>query len=71
MTLVSTPLSRLLIGKFTNEDKKLVQTEFKSDGSAVYSGYLSIDNKKRIYPLMPNDPSAFQTPVVGIWFYGV
>jgi hypothetical protein len=46
-----------------------MNTNFKSDG--LYSGYLSIDSKNRLYPQMPNDTLAFQTPIVGIWFYGV
>lgn len=71
MSLVSTPLSRLLIGKQTKEDEKNVSTNFIRDGSLLYSGYLSIDNKNRIFPLMPNDAVTFQTPVIGVWFFGV
>jgi hypothetical protein len=33
LKLVSTPLSRLLIGKLRPEDEKSIQTNFKGDGS--------------------------------------
>ena len=57
MTLISTPLSRVLIGKPNNEDIQMLSANFKADG--LFSGFLSIDSKNRLCPWMPNDPLAF------------
>lgn len=45
---------------------------FKDDGE--YSGFLSLDQDKRIYPLLSSfqeDPESQALPVVGVWFYGL
>jgi len=36
-----------------------------------YSGFLSLDSQKRVYPLMANDPMTYSSLIVGLWFYGV
>eukprot|EP00347_Sterkiella_histriomuscorum_P007039 403350483 len=70
-TIISTPLSRLLLGRQSEEDKKTVQSNLINDGSRVYSGFISIDQDKRVYPLMPNDQEVFSSSIVGLWFFGV
>jgi hypothetical protein len=71
--LVSTPLSRLLIGKFSEKDRGTYKVDnFEDDGE--YSGFLSLDQDKRIYPLLSSfqeDPESQALPVVGVWFYGL
>ncbi len=45
---------------------------FDDDGE--YSGFLSLDQDKRIYPLLSSfqeDPESQALPVVGVWFYGL
>ena len=60
MKLVSTPLSRLLLGKTTNESFNLPA-----------SGFLTLDSVERVIPLMPQDPFLQETPAVGIWIWNV
>ena len=71
--LVSTPISRLLIGKTSEKDRATIKiTNF--DPSGLYSGFLSLDQEKRIYPLLSNfqdDRDSQALPVVGLWFHGL
>ena len=60
MKLVSTPLSRLLLGKTTNESFNLPA-----------SGFITLDSVERVIPLMPQDPFLQETPAVGIWIWNV
>jgi hypothetical protein len=74
LKIVSTPLSRLLLGKQTADDKEHIQTNFEQfaqGGKAVASGFISLDSDKRIYPLMPQDPLLAETAIVGLWMWGV
>ena len=48
-----------------------IQSNFRNDTNLLYSGLVSIDQDKRIFPLMPNDPESFNTSIVGLWFYGL
>ena len=36
----------------------------------MYSGFVSLDSKNRVLPLMPNDPFALSQKVCGVWIYG-
>jgi len=62
--LVSTPLSRALVGK---KDEVL-----GFDNSTLQTGFLSLDQDKRVFALLSdfwkNEPNL---PTVGIWLYGV
>lgn len=74
--LVSTPLSRLLIGKFTEKDRSRTRVlNFEAHGSEKYSGFLSLDQDKRIYPLLANFQDESEEnktlPIVGLWFYNL
>jgi hypothetical protein len=55
LKIVSTPLSRLLLGKQTAEDKEGIETNFDLviSSKSVATGFISLDSDKRIYPLMP------------------
>ena len=72
MKLVSTPLSRLLLGKANSE---LGMQEDKGTAELTNmkpaSGFVTLDSEKRIFPLLPHDPFLQETPVVGIWLWGV
>ncbi|CDW79743.1 UNKNOWN [Stylonychia lemnae] len=70
VTIISTPLSRMLLGRNSADDKQKIQSNFREAG-LMYSGFVSIDQDKRIYPLMPNDPESFNSSIVGLWFYGI
>jgi hypothetical protein len=37
----------------------------------VYSGFISLDEKNRVVPLMPNDPATYLKQVSGVWIYGL
>jgi hypothetical protein len=37
----------------------------------VYSGFISLDEKNRVVPLMPNDPETYLKQVSGVWIYGL
>ena len=41
---------------------KLTKTEYKF-------GFLTLDQSKRILPLMASDPIVFQLPLIGAWLY--
>lgn len=58
LKIVSTALSILLTQK-TNK-----KTKFQT-------GYLTLDQKKRVLPLLCSDPLAFRYPLVGVWAVGV
>ena len=60
MKLVSTPLSRLLLGKTTAQSFNLPS-----------SGFITLDSVERVIPLMPQDPFLKETPAVGIWLWNV
>jgi hypothetical protein len=49
-------LSRILLNKF-GEDENPVHSNFNQKG--VYSGYIALDEKNRVVPLLPNDPGTY------------
>ncbi|CAG9325204.1 unnamed protein product [Blepharisma stoltei] len=58
LKIVSTPLS--------------IQLTQKSNKKAKFqTGYLTLDQKKRVLPLLCSDPLAFRYPLVGVWAVGV
>ncbi|CAG9332880.1 unnamed protein product [Blepharisma stoltei] len=57
LKIVSTPLSIQLTQK---TDKKV----------KFQTGYLTLDQKKRVLPLLCSDPLAFRYPLVGVWSVG-
>ena len=61
MKLVSTPLSRLLLGKTSSSDAFTLPA----------SGFITLDSVERVIPLMPQDPFLQETPAVGIWIWNV
>ena len=65
MKLVSTPLSRLLLGKMGNKPDKESSFDLPS------SGFITLDSEERVIPLMPQDPFLQETPAVGIWLWNV
>jgi len=68
--LVSTPISRLLIGKFSEQDGNQYSVS-NFDENSRFSGYLSLDQDKRVYPLLQSEDLSAQLPLVGLWFYGL
>ena len=70
MKMVSTPLSRLLLGKVTSEAESLENAQDLMSMRPA-SGFVTLDSEKRIFPLLPQDPFLQETPVVGIWLWGV
>jgi hypothetical protein len=77
LKLVSTPLSRLLLGKSNAKDAENVSTNFHTllkinpNSQKMFSGFVTLDSEKRVFPLMPTDPFVREQPIVGIWLYGV
>ena len=37
----------------------------------MYSGFIALDEKNRVVPLMPNDPGTYLKQVSGLWIYGL
>ena len=64
MKLVSTPLSRLLLGK---TDPNSATAPF----TLPASGFITLDSEERVIPLMPQDPFLQETPAVGIWLWNI
>ena len=62
MKLVSTPLSRLLLGKSSQAAQPFALPS---------SGFITLDSEERVIPLMPQDPFLQETPAVGIWLWNV
>ena len=72
MKMVSTPLSRLLLGKSNSElDLEDIQSSADLTNMKPASGFITLDSEKRIFPLLPQDPFLQETPVVGIWLWGI
>ena len=67
MKLVSTPLSRLLLGKSASTDQRKEDKPF----TLPSSGFITLDSEERVIPLMPQDPFLQETPAVGIWLWNV
>ena len=65
MKLVSTPLSRLLLGKISNKPEEEISFSLPA------SGFITLDSEERVIPLMPQDPFLQETPAVGIWLWNV
>ena len=70
MKVVSTPLSRLLLGKL-NAEAEGIENIQELINMKPASGFITLDSEKRIFPLLPQDPFLQETPVVGIWLWGV
>jgi hypothetical protein len=47
------PLSKILLNKQTQDDPN---TKCNFNNAGYYSGFISLDSKNRVLPLMPNDP---------------
>ncbi|TNV85363.1 hypothetical protein FGO68_gene3239 [Halteria grandinella] len=60
------PLSKILLNKIGGDPA--CSSNFQSANYS--SGFLSLDHKGRVLPLMPNDPSTFTQKVCGIWVFG-
>lgn len=60
------PLSKILLNK-TGGDPS-TQSNFSQSGQ--YSGFITLDIKGRVLPLMPNDPATFKQKVCGVWVFG-
>ena len=72
MKMVSTALSRLLLGKVSEElDLKGGENPSSLTDMKPASGFITLDSDKRIFPLLPQDPFLQETPVVGIWLWGI
>ena len=65
MKLVSTPLSRLLLGKTSQSSWP------EGPPTLPSSGFITLDSEERVIPLMPQDPFLQETPAVGIWLWNV
>ena len=36
----------------------------------MFSGFVTLDSEKRVFPLLPADPFVREQPIVGLWIYG-
>jgi hypothetical protein len=50
-----TPLSKIILNKGINPNDSSTKSNFNA-ATGFYSGFISLDSKGRIIPLMPNDP---------------
>lgn len=60
------PLSKILLNKIGGDPA--CSSNFQSSNYA--SGFLSLDHKGRVLPMMPNDPATFTQKACGVWVFG-
>lgn len=79
LKFISTPLTLLLTEK-SGHDLINNSSVLNSSSSSIYRnskesllqfGFLTIDQNKRICPLVSSDPLIMELPLIGVWLYGI